>query len=706
MTRALGVSCAALCLLGCLAVPLFVAEPVKAAGAGAIGIDFVGQGAPMGSAETAGVVPRARWNAATGAIRSTPLALLDENGAATGATVTWTSDYAEATGITDQPGNFRLMKGYVESRGTRTVRVVVAGLASATYEVYVYVDGNNSSARRTASYRISGTGITATSVSVTDAAYTNFSGSFVRAQNSTGNYAKFTITAAGFTLTATPGSSSNFYMRAPVNAIQIVPVAPAATYRISGAITPIAAGAGATVTLGGAATASTVADSSGAYSFSGLANGSYAVMPARTGYAFTPSSRNVTIASADVAGVGFTATQLPPTYTIRGTISPASAVAGTTLTLSGSATATAAADSAGRYVFTGVPDGNYSVTPARTGWAFAPIARAVTVSGADVVAVDFTATGPTMARANSYDDAWESAWVSHGRALLTTTGKTAGFVLQIGDSITHSRAYSAWPMEGQGRTADDLQVMTWARSSGWSSTNTDAASKNGWYLTGADTTSQRGMTSSGGMSTTEFVTGCCNNGPAMPIETSPAAARQLIVNTTYTGNLQIDTLIAAFGDAQFAVVMLGTNDAALPNGLVDLTTIVDKLEAARILPILSTIPPRNDASGNQFSIDFNAGVRALAESRSLPLIDFYQEILWRRPGMTWVNTLISSDGVHPTAGRAGFLPTSNPYASGGDPATHTTGDAAANVGYLLRGWLTVQKLKEVKRYVIDGVNPF
>ena len=36
---------------------------------------------------------------------------------------------------------------------------------------------------------------------------------------------------------------------------------------------------------------------------------------------------------------------------------------------------------------------------------------------------------------------------------------------------------------------------------------------------------------------------------------------------------------------------------------------------------------------------------------------------------------------------------------------HLTGDALSNVGYLLRSWLTVQKLKEVKAFVVDGVNP-
>jgi hypothetical protein len=213
------------------------------------------------------------------------------------------------------------------------------------------------------------------------------------------------------------------------------------------------------------------------------------------------------------------------------------------------------------------------------------------------------------------------------------------------------------------------------------------------------------MTSADGLSASELVSGCCNDGPTMPTVTNHTRARQVIADPTYTGNIQIDTLIAAFSDAQFAVLMLGTNDPGEATGLADLGIIVDKLEAAGILTILSTIPPRHDRLSNQVSIDFNAGIRALAAARRLPLIDFYQEILWRRPETSWFTTLISSDGVHPTGDRAGFTVTSDPYLPGGDPATFTTGDAPANVGYLLRSWLTVQKFKEVKRYVVDRVDP-
>jgi hypothetical protein len=67
-----------------------------------------------------------------------------------------------------------------------------------------------------------------------------------------------------------------------------------------------------------------------------------------------------------------------------------------------------------------------------------------------------------------------------------------------------------------------------------------------------------------------------------------------------------------------------------------------------------------------------------------------------------MGTLISMDGVHPTGDNAGYTVNSNPYLPGGDPSTQTTGDALLNVGYLLRGWLSVQKLAEVRRLVIDN----
>jgi hypothetical protein len=189
-----------------------------------ISIDFVGQGTAMGSTEVAGVVGKPNWNNANGPTNTTPQGLLDESGTATGATVVWNTNGIWSLPITDAPGNARMMLGYLDTvGGTTTVSVSGLPTNSAGYDVYVYADGNNNAAVRTGAYQISGAGITTTSVNLTDAANADFSGAFTQANNSNGNYVKFTITATGFTITATPGATTDAYPRAPVNGIQIVP---------------------------------------------------------------------------------------------------------------------------------------------------------------------------------------------------------------------------------------------------------------------------------------------------------------------------------------------------------------------------------------------------------------------------------------------------------------------------------------------------
>lgn len=189
-----------------------------------IGVNFVGtHSVLMGSAESAGVVGKTNWNNATGSARSTPMALIYDNGADSGATMTWAAAGTWMTPITDGAGNRRMMKGYLDTTSTSTTTVTVSGLAARTYDVYVYADGANGSYSRTAAYTISGPGITTTRITLTDPPSTNFSGTFTQASDASGNYVKFTINATGFTLTAKPVSGGSTTLRAPINGIQIVP---------------------------------------------------------------------------------------------------------------------------------------------------------------------------------------------------------------------------------------------------------------------------------------------------------------------------------------------------------------------------------------------------------------------------------------------------------------------------------------------------
>src|SRR2546430_2106855 len=80
-----------------------------------------------------------------------------------------------------------------------------------------------------------------------------------------------------------------------------------------------------------------------------------------------------------------------PTWTISGAVTPAASGVGTTLVLSGAATGTVTADAAGNFTFTGLANGTYTVTPSKTGFTFNPAKQSVTVSGANVTGINFTA---------------------------------------------------------------------------------------------------------------------------------------------------------------------------------------------------------------------------------------------------------------------------------------------------------------------------
>jgi len=164
----------------------------------------------------------------------------------------------------------------------------------------------------------------------------------------------------------------------------------ATSFAILGVITPAVSGSGATLSLAGVASATTTADDSGKYSFGGLANGRYAITPSKDGYSFSPASQAVTIKDADVTDVNFTATAVHPTYTISGSLSPASAGEGATVTLSGAVSLATIADGSGNYSFSGLSNGSYSVKPSKLKATFNPASQAVTINEASVTSVNFT----------------------------------------------------------------------------------------------------------------------------------------------------------------------------------------------------------------------------------------------------------------------------------------------------------------------------
>src|SRR5438105_5181613 len=90
-------------------------------------------------------------------------------------------------------------------------------------------------------------------------------------------------------------------------------------FNLSGTITPTTGGNGATVTLSGPASASATGDSSGNYTFVGLPNGTYTIVPSHASFTFTPASQSMVVNGANVTAANFTANAaaVAPTITTQ-----------------------------------------------------------------------------------------------------------------------------------------------------------------------------------------------------------------------------------------------------------------------------------------------------------------------------------------------------------------------------------------------------
>ena len=131
---------------------------------------------------------------------------------------------------------------------------------------------------------------------------------------------------------------------------------------------------GVVVSLAGSQTTTATTDSNGNYSFPNLIEGgNFRVTPAQgsSSYVVTPQSATVKNLPSDTA-VNFTTV---PLYSITGTVknSSGAAITGASVSISGSTTGFATTDSTGAFSFAGLrADGNYTVTPSRTHYGFAP----------------------------------------------------------------------------------------------------------------------------------------------------------------------------------------------------------------------------------------------------------------------------------------------------------------------------------------------
>ena len=148
----------------------------------------------------------------------------------------------------------------------------------------------------------------------------------------------------------------------------------------------------------------------------------------------------------------------------------------------------------------------------------------------------------------------------------------------------------------------------------------------------------------------------------------------------------------------FAIIMLGTNDLQEVNDVAafktQLTTLVRQVIQAKVIPVLSTIPPRLDsttygarvAAYNQAILEVATSTDSELQGRVL-LLNYWRAL----QGADMLNQGLDADGIHPST-----------Y-SGSKAADFTA--AGLRHGYNQRNLTWVQTLEKAKRIVVDNGTP-
>ncbi|MFM8270798.1 MAG: SMP-30/gluconolactonase/LRE family protein [Gemmata sp.] len=234
---------------------------------------------------------------------------------------------------------------------------------------------------------------------------------------------------------------------------------------------------------------------------------------------------------------------------------------------------------------------------------------------------------------------------------------TEGVVIHVGGSMTIANPYGTWARSGKGKTKEDEATLKWM--------HTEAKDKtDGWWLCRTELEHYRAYTSESGLKVGMLFGGGKRNLPTLAKMLDDYRPRMVTIECgiyDVEDNTPLDDYRKGFARALDAIVEKGA------------------------IPLPNTIPPFKAQLARTRS--FNDAIRELCAEKGVPLLDLEREIFARRPD-DWFNQL--ADRIHLTAGQAGVSPGAEP-----------TPENLARSGYLLRCWLTVRKVAEIKARVID-----
>ncbi len=139
-------------------------------------------------------------------------------------------------------------------------------------------------------------------------------------------------------------------------------------------------------------------------------------------------------------------------------------------------------------------------------------------------------------------------------------------------------------------------------------------------------------------------------------------------------------------NARFAAVMFGTNDVETnaPFTFAErMWTIISKLTDAGVVPILSSIPSRSNASNARVPM-YNRIVKALAEAHQVPFVDLHREL------ETLPDQGLTGDGVH-----------LNVYAPGGIGRGCLLTPEGLAYGHNVKNLLTLRALDRARSVLVE-----
>jgi len=246
-------------------------------------------------------------------------------------------------------------------------------------------------------------------------------------------------------------------------------------------------------------------------------------------------------------------------------------------------------------------------------------------------------------------------------------GRSAGRMGQIGDSITYSDAYfrnaEAFDVTNNETGRDYGPIRSWIAYD-----NTQPADGNSFYR---DHGKGSGYGNESGWTLYRAIS---DGHPDKSV---------LVGDGTTPGNFS------------WVLIMFGTNDINDPNwnanawksmyhdfiqGYIDLG----------VIPVLSTIPPSLEHLDDGRVELANQKVLDLSSEMQVPYVDFYALVMYYQPS-SWVNSLISSDGIHPSAGGGGV--------------DFSRDGLTSSDGYAARTKLSFDMAEKLQRIVFDNGTP-